>query len=498
MRSSSRFLFSYAVAALLACSESHRLPEPSDTDDGADAGSGSDRDDGGSGSDGAAGDGAHAGSTSRGTFPGVIAEPDDAAAFLFDQTVLREYLLDIAPADLASIDADPRAEQYVPATLTFEGQSYAVHARYKGSIGGFRGCVGGGGFNASGPKSCTKLSMKVAFDQLDRERRFHGLRKLQFHAMVRDPSMLKERLGYSIFREQGLPAPRAVHARLVINGALSGLYTLVEQIDGRFTRSRFTEGGEGNLYKEAWPIDLSRVAVTDAELRPSLQTNEDENPSLDTMLRFGQALEAASLQELPDVLSRFTDRDALMRYTATDRTLAHDDGPFHWYCGGELGSCSNHNFYIYEEQREDRLWLVAWDFDSIFNLDNAVTTIAFSWDDTSLGCSPVVRPPAMLPIPPPSCDKLTLGLATMQAQYLDEVRALLDGPFAHEPVERKLTAWEAQIEPVVLEAASLHADAVSLDAWRLERAALRAAIEALRQRAETRLQIGAIPVVDPY
>jgi hypothetical protein len=482
------------AATLLACSSGHAISE-SDADGGADEAAAPSRTDAGSTLSGHPAD---AGAPPPASSTGLIAEPDDAAAYIYDQSALRDYFLDIAPEQLAVIDADPRAEQYVPATLTFEGASYAVQARYKGSIGAFRGCVGDGGFNAMGAKSCTKLSMKVAFDQVDPEGRFHGLRKLQFHAMVRDPSMLKERLGYSIFREQGLPAPRAVHARLVINGTLSGLYALVEQVDGRFTRSRFTDGGEGNLYKEAWPIGMDRIAADDAYLRPRLETNEDQNPSLDKMLRFGQALQAASFEQLPEVLARFTDRDALMRYAATDRTLAHDDGPFHWYCGGGLGNCSNHNFFIYEEQRDDRLWVVAWDFDSIFNLDNVVTTIAFSWDDTTLGCGAVVVPPAVQPVVPPSCDKLTLGLASMQPQYLEQVRALLDGPLERERVEAKLAAWEAQIEPVVIEAASLHADAIGLDAWSMERAKLRAAIETLRQRAETRLQIGPISVFDPY
>ena len=40
-----------------------------------------------------------------------------------------------------------------------------------------------------------------------------GLKKLNFHAMGRDPSMLRERLGYGSFRQNGVAAPRAMHAR---------------------------------------------------------------------------------------------------------------------------------------------------------------------------------------------------------------------------------------------------------------------------------------------
>jgi hypothetical protein len=54
-------------------------------------------------------------------------------------------------------------------------------------------------------------------------------------------------------------------------------------------------------------------------------------------------------------------------------------------------------------------------------------------------------------------------------------------------VEARLAAWEAQIAPVVEEAAALHADAVSVEAWRAAGMALRLAIDELRGRAEQRV-----------
>jgi hypothetical protein len=424
------------------------------------------------------------------TYTGISAEPSDRAAFLFDPQVLRSYEILIAPEDLAHIDADPRAEQYVPGMLRFEEQEFGpVGIRYKGSVGAFRNCVGAGG-----EKTCTKLSMKVAFDRPNRDGRFHGLRKLQFHAMNRDPSMLRERLGYAMFREFGLAAPRAVHARLLINGRLVGLFALVEQIDGRFTRSRFREGGEGNLYKEAWPTNSENRAIAEPALRMRLTTNEDENPSLETMLGFGRAIEEASLADLPDALAAYTDLEYAMSYVAVDRTIAHDDGPFHWYC---FGICYNHNYYWYEARDDARLWLIAWDLDNTFTLNNLTTTLWFPWDDATRGCAPLTQPPFMLPLRAPTCDKLTLGWARMQARYLERVETFLGGPFTSDNVEAKLQAWEAQIAPAVAEAAALHADAPSMAAWAEARDALRASIAELRDRARARLAQGPIEVRDP-
>ena len=47
----------------------------------------------------------------------------------------------VAERDLQFLDGDPTAEEYVPATMTFEGETIEVGLRYKGSIGAFVGCV---------------------------------------------------------------------------------------------------------------------------------------------------------------------------------------------------------------------------------------------------------------------------------------------------------------------------------------------------------------------
>ncbi len=184
--------------------------------------------------------------------PGRITpEPNDEAAPIFDQAALRTFDIRISPANLATLDADPDAEEYVEGSLIFDGVEHGpVGVRYKGHIGAFAKCVQGSRdndlFDISGRKVCPKLNFKIKFNHYDKERRFFGLKKLQLHAMNVDPSLMRERLGYWLFRQMGVPAPRAVHVRVLVNGELAGLFVNVEQIDGRFTRSRFADG-KGNL-----------------------------------------------------------------------------------------------------------------------------------------------------------------------------------------------------------------------------------------------------------
>jgi hypothetical protein len=397
------------------------------------------------------------------TGPGTpIPEPADEAAFLWDETTLHSFELQVSEADLARIDADPSAEEYVPATLKFGDEVYTpVGLRYKGSIGAFVKCTAQGVLlTPAGAKSCDKLSMKVSLNWMMPGARFHGLKKLQFHSMNSDASLLRERLGYAMFREMGVAGSRAQHVRLLINGAFAGLFLLVEEVDSRFTRAHFSDGGDGNLYKEIWPKWTDEAAYHP----PALQTN-DESPTLsyDRVLRFAQGLESAADDAgVVALVEQWMDVQNIMAFIAVDRSLVHDDGMFHWYCGldpgggNNPGACSNHNYYWYEEAGWDRLWLVPWDMDLILGAETTgFTTLPGAWDAANPSCFEMPTLVFGVTQLPPACDKLTHGLGTLQTRYKAEVRRFLDGPFAASNVNAKFDAWSTQIEAAVQEASAI-------------------------------------------
>lgn len=386
----------------------------------------------------------------------VIAEPNDDAAMLFDQAQLRSYNLVLAPSDLATIDADPAAEKYVQGMIEVDGTSYGpVGIRYKGSAGAFlTPCTASTVPGVNGGKKLGKCSMKVSFDFVDPEARFRGIKKLNFHSMSNDPSMLRERLGYAMFRESGIAAPRAVHARLSINGVLEGVFALVEEVDGRFTRSRFNEGGEGNLYKEIWPIHDGEQPYLAA-----LATNRDESPSAARMLAFKSAI-----AESAAAASAWLDPEYIATYLAVDRVIINDDGIFHWWCfetgaGSNPGIFGNHNYYWYEAEHADRLWLVPWDLDFTFVGATALVHIPMEWRKPALNCSCAAQTSV-----PPSCDPLTKRWIEANAAYESAVDAFIAGPFAAANVDAKLNAWTAQLQPVVAETSGLN-DAPTTTTW---------------------------------
>ncbi len=422
----------------------------------------------------------------------LILSPDDKAVDIYDDDKLHTFELLLDQADLDKINANPAAEEYVEGALVFKDETYApVGIRYKGSVGGFWGCTAGPAFQipATGEKTCPKLSMKVKFNWLTNpEGRFYGLKKLQFHSMIKDPSLMRERLGYALFNQMNVPAPRVVHAKLFINGRFEGLFALVEQIDGRFTRSRFSEGGEGNLYKEIWPIHDDPAAYLNA-----LETNTEEDPSVDKILDFKSTIES---QDADDAIWNWLDRDHQMRYIAVDRTIVNDDGIFHWYCnqrgqGRNPGGLGNHNYYWYEAAEADRLWLIPWDLDLAFRGNSTIVPIQFEWNDpnssTNCGCGGVnlVRLQQ-----PPYCDRLTQLWASEDEQYESAVAELLKGPFSDANVTENIQRWAAQIDDAVKEqAATTHNGRhISYSEWQEGLRLLLETIEDLRSEARARIQ----------
>lgn len=402
--------------------------------------------------------------------PIIISEGDEhyltgTSDYIFDQSELRTYELFLSEENLNFLNNDPAAEQYVEGTLVFEGDTLSpVGIRYKGSVGAFVGCVSGNDwFNPSGFKTCTKLSMKIKINWAGREERFFGLNKLQFHSMNNDRSQMHDRLAYWLFQEMDIPSPRSVHARLMINGQYNGLFALTEQIDGRFVKQNF-EDDDGNLYKEIWPLSFLGNTFSEQEYISALKTNEDENPDVSIIRGFGQELAASNIQDGRQIVEEYMDLDEIIGYAAVDRTIRHDDGPFHWYC---FVGCASHNFFWYEEPNEQKLHLIPWDmdnaFDNIIEDANPITPIADEWGEISNNCFPFQHLSAYQWSA--ACDKLTAIWASYEAEYEAKRVELINGPMSKESTDAMLDLWADQIRSATEEASGVHDDAISVGEW---------------------------------
>lgn len=188
------------------------LTEPGGADGAAD-GSG----DGAADGSGDGGDGGWADSPATDPSTESVTGPSVDSEALFDEARLPEFYLTITAEARTSLAREPY--EYVEATLDFEGVTYGpIGLRTKGE-------------NSWRPFN-QKSSLKFDFNRYDGgPDRFYGLKGLTFQAMNEDYSMMHERVAYRIYRELGVPAVRAHHAIIYVNGELYGLFTMLDSVD---------------------------------------------------------------------------------------------------------------------------------------------------------------------------------------------------------------------------------------------------------------------------
>tara|TARA_B000000441_G_C21744047_1_gene356263 strand:- start:366 stop:1739 length:1374 start_codon:yes stop_codon:yes gene_type:complete len=371
------------------------------------------------------------------------------AEYIYDQNKLHRFDIWLTNENLSKIDADPAAEQYVEGSLVFEDEVISkIGIRYKGSIGAWVGCLEGEDWsNPSGAKKCPKLSLKLKINWKGSDNKFYGLKKLQFHSQNLDPSKMHERLGYWMYRNFNVPAPRSNHAIIYINGEFSGLYANTEQIDSEFCNENFTNG-DGNLYKEVWPVNNYNNATSEDRLKDALKTNE-EISDVSKMKNFGIEVETASDNEIHSVVSKWIDTEQFLKTLVVDRRIANDDGFLHWYCG-ESGSCHNHNYYWYEDPVLNNIQLIPWDLDNAFeNLvsdENPVTPIKDKWHEKSSNCKSFRFGQAGLYQRSASCDKIIGSYAIYIKQYDSLDNVFKNNFFNINRIDNLLDSWSNQIE----------------------------------------------------
>jgi hypothetical protein len=195
------------------------------------------------------------------------------------------------------------------------------------------------------------------------------------------------------------------------------------------------------------------------------------------------------------VIDDYFDRDALLRYLAVDRAIAHDDGPLSFYCniaggqGGNPGPYGNHNYYWYEEVAARRLWLVAWDIDLAFRGFGMLSPLGKFYEAIPAAgceCSQASGDAFRLTRRPAACDKLVQGLAALLEEYRAHARELLNGPFSAESVDARLDEWSAQLLPALQEEVP---DQPTPEQWQTQLVGFRSTVNSLRAALEAELAV---------
>lgn len=92
-------------------------------------------------------------------------------------------------------------------------------------------------------------NFEIFLDFIKNGQHYSGIRQLKLSMALRDPSMVREVVGYEIYRKY-MPGPRANFAELTVNNEPVGLFVNVEVVDLPFLSYHYGESF-GALYKSA-------------------------------------------------------------------------------------------------------------------------------------------------------------------------------------------------------------------------------------------------------
>lgn len=295
-------------------------------------------------------------------------DPADTDTILGDDAMPAIELV-ISDENMDKLRAAPRED--VPAELIEDGVSFgtvAVHLK---------------GQNSFQPIDM-KAGFRIKIDEYVACRNFHGLTDMTLNNMSTDLSMMHDRMAYYMARQAGLPASRANHLLLTINGEFYGLMSNVETIKKKMLKRHFVDN-DGPLFE-----------AVDADFRPGkagsyeLKTGPEDRSLIEGLIT---ALAMPNAAQAMTAAASYADVDQFIKYWATLSVIGHLDGfPYH-----------DDDYYLYADPTTGRLVLIPWGMDEAFTATDFDVRMVYS--TFAEKCSAV-----------PSCFQ----------QYVDEAWAVVD------------------------------------------------------------------------
>jgi len=293
-----------------------------------------------------------------------------------------------------------------------------------------------------GSLSTTKPSLKLDFDTFVEGQSLDGLERLTLNNSISDPSLVKQCLGYQLFRDAGLASPRCHFASVSANGDPLGVYVSVEPVKKDFLDYAFAGDDDGDLYEG------TLADVREGWLGTFEADTNDTDPTGAHLHAVADALLIDDDDEMLAALEALVDLDSFYRFWAMEVLVGHLDG----YAG------NTNNYYVYVPEDTGRMVFIPWGIDAIFlNFD------AFGSDTSTVTLANAALPKRLWEVP------------AAQQRYLDTLQELLDTVWDEDHLLAEVARMEALTEPHVLPD----------DGWReAELANLRAFIEGRRAAIE--------------
>jgi spore coat protein H len=242
---------------------------------------------------------------------------------------------------------------YVKAAVEWDGEKLDnVAVRFKGNA------------SYDNFQRSLRRPLKIEFDRFEPGRKFRGIATLNLSNNAFDSSQLREALSYEVYRRAGVPAPRTAFAILYLSvdgrydHTFVGFFTIIEEIDDKsFLKEHFgntdgillkPEGIRGLPYMgENWVAYPQRYHAKTHDADPKLAGR---------FIEFVKLVNYADDATFRKKIGEYLNVDDFMRYLAATVLIANLDSPL----------VTNHNFYLYENPADQKVWMLPWDMNLSF------------------------------------------------------------------------------------------------------------------------------------
>ncbi|MCF7793836.1 MAG: CotH kinase family protein [Candidatus Cloacimonetes bacterium] len=219
----------------------------------------------------------------------------------------------------------------------------SVGVRYKG--------------NSSYSPQNIKNPLNIKLDQVIDDQTYEGYGTLKLANGFKDPTFIRETLGYEIAAKYG-PASKANYINVYVNNELIGLYTSVQSVDKHFCRSFFAED-EGTLIKGnpvggpgGGAANICYLGSDSTAYYTSYELKSDFGWQDLVDLCYTLNLNTSNIEDILDV-------DRVLWFLAFHNTLVSNDSPI----------MAPHNFYLYMDDK-DQFNYIYWDLNMTFGTFN--------------------------------------------------------------------------------------------------------------------------------
>ncbi|MBT7481882.1 MAG: T9SS type A sorting domain-containing protein [Flavobacteriales bacterium] len=203
-----------------------------------------------------------------------------------------------------------------------------------------------------------KNPISLKLDYVHNGQSIDGYNVLKLSNGFRDPTFVREVLGYEMAREY-IPASKATYANVFINGTWNGLYTLVQSVDDDFLNEHFYER-KGPFFK----VDNTNVTVSGCPGGPNgIWKYFSDTNCLQKAYEMQSTADWTPLGNFLDTLNNYftvvenvLDVDRTLWMMAYNNLLVGLDGPV---------NAIPHNFYMFQDNN-NRFSPILWDMNMTF------------------------------------------------------------------------------------------------------------------------------------